>query len=123
MPRNFYESEPHQIKTVRRVSLLADYLPGANRNNSTGREVVINPASVAKDRHVAQVGIKRTHAIGLVPVERGRVCSSADVEDIAQHFDHRAIGFGAHRCRARIVIHAGHFAEEFARTKLGDRMS
>ena len=44
-----------------------------------------------------------------------------DVEHVAQHFEHHAVGLRPHRRRARIVVHASHLAEEFAGPKFGDR--
>ena len=43
-----------------------------------------------------------------------RLVALDDVQHVAQHFEHHAVGGGAHSGRARIQIHAGHFAKQIA---------
>jgi hypothetical protein len=74
----------------------------------------------AENRDVSQVGVERPPAVGLVELRAEWLALLQDVEDVAQHLEHRAIGLGAHRCGAWVIIHASHFAEEFTGAKFRD---
>ena len=76
----------------------------------------------AKDGNVSQMRIKRPAPVGLVQLRPEGLALLQDVEHIAQHFQHRAIGFRAHGRGARVIIHAGHLAEQLSGAKFGDRM-
>ncbi len=68
------------------------------------------------------MGVQRPAAIGLVKLRTEGLALLQYVENVAQHLKHRAIGFGAHRGGARVIIHTCHFAEEFAGAKFRDGM-
>ena len=121
---NFHKSQPHQIKTVGGFALLADHLAGRESHQFDAVAEVVDEIlrEAAKNRNIAQVRIERAPAIGLVQLRAKGFAFLQDVENVAQHLEHGAIGFRAHRCGARIIIHAGHFAEEFARAELRDGM-
>ena len=76
----------------------------------------------AKNRHIAQMGIQRPLAVGLIELRAKRLALLQHVKDVAQHLQHRAIGFSTHRGRARIIIHARHFAKKLAGSKFGNGM-
>ena len=46
-----------------------------------------------------------------------------DVQDVAEHLQHRAILHRDHGRRSRIVAHAGHLAEDVARPHRRDRLA
>ena len=66
--------------------------------------------------------IERAAPVGFVKLRPERLTLLQDVENVAQHLEHHAIGFRAHGRGARIIIHARHFTEQLARPKFGDRM-
>ena len=65
---------------------------------------------------------RRAAPVGFVELRPERLALLQDVENVAQHLKHHAIGFRAHGRGPRVIIHAGHFAEEFARPEFGDGM-
>ena len=60
----------------------------------------------------AEVVFESALAVILLDFSAKRFVALDHVEHVAQHFEHRAVGFGADRGRARVEAHAGHFAEE-----------
>ena len=74
----------------------------------------------SEDRNAAQMRIERAGAIVAFQLRAERLVALQDVEHVAQHFQHHAIGLRAYGRRARVVTHAGHFAEHFAGIQFGD---
>ena len=74
--------------------------------------------SLVKD---AKTGtLRRCESSARVAVIALQLCAEGfvalqNVEHVAQHFKHHAIGLCPHRRRPRVITHAGHFAEQVAR--------
>ncbi len=66
---------------------------------------------------------QRAPPISLIKLCPERFVLEHDVENISQHFERHNIGLRDHRGRARIKIHARHFAKEIAWTEFGDRIA
>ena len=64
--------------------------------------------------------IERADAIVALQLRAEGLVALQDVEHVAQHFQHHAIGLRPHRGRARVIAHAGHLAEEVAGSQFGD---
>src|SRR5271156_5202055 len=60
------------------------------------------------------MGIKSALPVRLIQLRAESLVALHDVQHVAQHFKSRAGGFRAHRRRARVQAHAGHFAEQIA---------
>ena len=67
--------------------------------------------------------VERAGAIVAFELSAERLVALQDVEHVAQHLEHDAVGLGADRGRARIVAHARHLAEEVAGVEFGDGLS
>ena len=98
--------------------------PGAKRMQFDAVAQMVDEIlpEAAKDGDVAQMRIERAAPVGFVELRAERLALLQDVENVAQHLEHHAIGFGAHGRGPRVIIHAGHFAEQFARPEFGDGM-
>ena len=66
-------------------------------------------------RNAAQVRFQRALPVCSVQLIAKGLVALHDVEHVAQHLEHRAVGRRAHRGRTRVKAHAGHFAEQIAR--------
>ncbi len=122
--RHFHEADAHQIKTVGGIALAANHLARskAQQLDAFAQAVDEFVRQFREHRNRAQMGIERALAVRLIQLRAESLVALHDVQHVAQHFQHRAIGFRAHRRRARIQAHAGHFAEQVAGTQLGDRI-
>src|SRR5215472_13690932 len=67
----------------------------------------------------AKMILERATAVGLIELCAKRFVLEHDVQHIAQHLVRDDAGLRNPRRRPRIKIHAGHFAEQISRAKLG----
>ena len=119
--RNLYKSYSNEIEAVGRCALLNDGLAGSEALQLDAFLEVVNKIrrEVREHGHAAQMVFKSAPAIGLVKLRPKRFILEHDVENIAQHFKRNDVRLRYYRGRARIKIHASHFAEEIAGPKLG----
>ena len=75
-----------------------------------------------EDRHAAQVDLERARAVVAFELRAERLVALQDVEHVAQHLQHHAIGLGAHGGRARIESSCRSSRRTGRRTEFGDRI-
>src|ERR1019366_5549139 len=75
-----------------------------------------------EDRYASQVVLNGPFAIPFVQNSPRGFAALQDVKDVAENFQHRAVFLRAHRGRARVRTHAGHFAEDFTFIERGPRV-
>ncbi len=114
--RHLHESDANQVEAVGDVALAADHvaLGVAHQLHLIAQQVDELGRQRGEHRDAAQMVVERALAIVGVELRLERLVALHDVEDVAQHLEHHAIGGSAHRGRARIQAHAGHFAEQIA---------
>jgi len=119
---DFHETDADEIEAVGGVALAGDDLAGSVTNEFNTVFEVIDEVEGEFREHgdAAEMGFQGAAAVILVELRAERFVLHHDVEDVAQHFKREDIGFGAHGGRARIEIHAGHFAEEITGAEFGD---
>ena len=119
---NFHEPDANEVEAVGGVTLAADDLPGRVANEFDAIAQVIDEVfgERREDRDAAEMRVEGAGPIVAFELSAERLVALQDVEHVAQHLEHDAVGFGANRGRARIVAHARHLAEEVAGIQLGD---
>ncbi len=115
--RYLHESQAHQVKTVGDVALMANDIALAefNQLHSIPQKVDESLCERCEHGHAAQMIFER--ALLIIRIELGfeRLVALDDVQHVAQHFEHHAVGGRPHCRRARVQAHACHFAEQIAR--------
>ena len=96
-----------------RIVLFADHLPGriADQLDCFAQMVQEVVGDFGENGDAPQMIAERAFTVGAVESFFERLVPLQNVEHVAIHLVHRAVGQGAHRCRARVKTHAGHFAE------------
>ncbi len=122
--RHLDEPQPHQVEAVRDIALAANdvALGVAHQLHFIAQDVDEVLRQRREHGHAAQMVVERALAIVGVQLRLEGLVALDDVEHVAQHLKHHAIGSRAHRGRARIQAHAGHLAEQVAWNQRSDRM-
>ena len=122
--RDLHEAQAHQVEAVGCIALLADDLSRQVADEFDALLEVGDEVRRERRQHgnALQVRIQRALLVGALQLLAEALVALHDVEHVAQHLEHGAVGFRAHSSRPRIVAHAGHLAEELALTELGDRL-
>src|SRR5208282_1094655 len=120
----FHEPEPYQVKAVGHIALVADDLSLLKAQQFDMLPQVVDevPSQRRQYRHAAQVRIQRALLVSAVKLLAESLVALHDVENVTQHLEHRAIGLCPHCRRARVVTHASHLPEQFARAQFGNRV-
>ena len=97
--------------------------PGLKRSSSTRsrRWSMKSCVSDGKDGNAAQVRVERAAAVVALQLRAKVLVALQDVEHVAQHFQHHAVGLGAHRGRARVISSCTSFRRTCRRAKFSDR--
>ena len=91
---HFHETQPDQIKTVGDVALAADHvaLGVAHQLHFIAQDVDEILAQRREHRHAAQMIVERALAIVGIQLRLERLVALDDIEHVAQHLEHHAIG-------------------------------
>ncbi len=119
---NFHEPDANEVEAVGGIALAADDLPGRVADEFDTIAQVVDEVFCERreDGNAAQMRVERAGAIVAFELSAERLVALQDVEHVAQHLEHDAVGLGANRGRARVVAHARHLAEEVARVEFRD---
>ncbi len=121
---DFDEADSHQEETVGRLSLAANHLPGRITSQFHAISQISNKfrRDRREHRNAAEVGFQCALAVALFHPGAERFIPPHDVQHVPQHFERGTVGLGPHCGRARIIVHAGHFAEQVASLELAYRI-
>src|ERR1035438_8419505 len=109
----FHEPESYQVKAIGHLTLCADDLSRLKAQQLDMLPQMVDEVLSQRRQHwnAAQVRIQRALLIGTVQLFAEILVPLHDVENIAQHLEHCAIGLRTHCRRARVVTHASHLAK------------
>jgi len=96
---DFDEAEAHEIKAVGRLALAADDLSRRKSQKFDPIAEMVDEVGSQRgeQRHAAQVRIERALAVVAIELLPEGFVALHNVEHVAQHLEHGAIGFGANR--------------------------
>src|SRR4029077_8708069 len=111
-----------EIESVCGIALAADHLSGSESQELDVFSQTVDKiiSQTGKDRYGAEVAIESALAVGAIELRAETLVALHDVENVAQHLEHRAIGLSLNGGRARIQTHARHFSAEVAGTERCD---
>ena len=113
-----------QEETVGRLSLAAYHL--SRRIGPQFHAISQISDKFRRDRrehgNATEVGFQSALTIALFNPGAERLVPPHDVQNVPQHFEGGTVGLGPHCGRARIIVHACHFAEQVASLELAYRI-
>src|SRR5579871_3662613 len=123
--RHLDETDANEKKAVRRLALTANHLSGSIASQFNAFAQLRDKLRSNRGEHGNVTQLRRQGALAVILVHPGAegFVALQDIQNVAQHLQHHAIGLGAHGCRAWILVHTSHFAEQVARFQLGDRIA
>src|ERR1700722_17763014 len=109
--RHLHKSHSHEIESVCRIALAADHLAGRESQELEGFSQSVEKiiSQTREDQLCAEVAIESAFTVGAIELRAEAFVALHDVEDVAEHLEHRALGLSLNRGRARIQTHARHF--------------
>src|SRR5712671_6425345 len=119
---NFHETESDDIEVIRGITLAGNDLAGrVTLEHDVFFQIFYEfGREVGEHRHAAKMVFKCAAAVIQIDLRAESFILQHDVQNVPQHLECDNVRFRADGGGTRIKIHAGHFAEEVARTELSD---